>query len=50
MAPDSRRWPNGSQDREPQDARVPGGPHVAPARPTEDDPGESIPRAADTHF
>jgi hypothetical protein len=50
MAPDGGRWPNGSQDRQPQDARVPSGAHVAPARPTEDDPGESVARAADTHI
>ena len=50
LAPDGRRWPNGSQDREPQDARVPGGAHVALARPTEDDTGESVARAAHTHL
>jgi len=50
LAPDDRRWPNGSQDREPQNARIPGSTHVAPARPTQDNPRESVARAADTYL
>lgn len=50
LAQRGRRRPDGGQDREPQDARVPGGSHVAPAGPTEDDTGEPVARAADSHL
>jgi hypothetical protein len=40
----ARRPPDGSQNREPQDARVPSSAHVAPTRPTQDDTRESVTR------
>lgn len=50
LAPDNRRRPNGNQDREPENARVPSSAHVAPAGPAQDDPGEPVARTAAAHL